>query len=191
MLPQPMPADLGTREKLLYAAEECLLTLGHAAATVKEVARVAGVNHGLVHHYFGSKEQLFVELLQYVCKLDKERMKYIVTRDQLLDMLEKELMEDARMMVEIHAMANQMSELRAALADMFRDHVVDFWRPYPVPYDTVWLLISGISGLAMLSSVVPDLPLRRMLDELFTKLGGPELEQAFSREPVAVVPSVK
>ena len=47
-----------TEEKLLRAAGELLSEVGPRAASVRAVARRAGVNHGLVHHYFGSKEAL-------------------------------------------------------------------------------------------------------------------------------------
>lgn len=45
-------------EKLVTAAAELIAEVGPRAATVRAVAARAGVNHGLVHHYFGSKEAL-------------------------------------------------------------------------------------------------------------------------------------
>ena len=45
-------------EKLIRAAGELLSEVGPRAASVRAVATRAGVNHGLVHHYFGSKESL-------------------------------------------------------------------------------------------------------------------------------------
>jgi AcrR family transcriptional regulator len=45
-------------EKLVHAASELLVEVGPHGATVRSIAARAGVNHGLVHHYFGSKEQL-------------------------------------------------------------------------------------------------------------------------------------
>mgnify|MGYP003342924440 CR=1 FL=1 len=47
-----------SEERLLAAAGDLLVDVGPHGATVREIARRAGVNHGLVHHYFGSKEQL-------------------------------------------------------------------------------------------------------------------------------------
>ena len=47
-----------SEERLLAAAGDLLVEVGPHGATVREIARRAGVNHGLVHHYFGSKEQL-------------------------------------------------------------------------------------------------------------------------------------
>ena len=36
------------------AAERLLLEVGHAGITTRRLAEAAGVNHGLVHYYFGS-----------------------------------------------------------------------------------------------------------------------------------------
>ena len=53
-----------TKQKILSGARECLVREGHARSTVKRIAHYAGVNHGLLHHYFGSKEELMVALLE-------------------------------------------------------------------------------------------------------------------------------
>ena len=45
-------------EKLVTAAAELIAEVGPRAATVRAVSARAGVNHGLVHHYFGSKDAL-------------------------------------------------------------------------------------------------------------------------------------
>ncbi|MCE9672452.1 TetR/AcrR family transcriptional regulator [Myxococcus stipitatus] len=48
------------RERLIAASARVLAERGYDATTVKEVARVAGVNQGLVHYYFGSKDALLL-----------------------------------------------------------------------------------------------------------------------------------
>ena len=53
-----------TKQKILSGARDCLVREGHARSTVKRIAHYAGVNHGLLHHYFGSKEELMVALLE-------------------------------------------------------------------------------------------------------------------------------
>ncbi|CAB4601409.1 unannotated protein [freshwater metagenome] len=44
--------------KLITAAADMLGEVGPRAMTVRGIAERAGVNHGLVHHYFGSKDAL-------------------------------------------------------------------------------------------------------------------------------------
>jgi AcrR family transcriptional regulator len=47
-----------TRERLVEAVVRLLARRSVADLSVKEIAAEAGVNHGLVHRYFGSKENL-------------------------------------------------------------------------------------------------------------------------------------
>jgi AcrR family transcriptional regulator len=51
-------------EALLDAAERLLVDVGYARITTRRVAEEAGVNHGLVHYYFGSNENLMVRALE-------------------------------------------------------------------------------------------------------------------------------
>jgi AcrR family transcriptional regulator len=51
-------------EALLDAAERVLVDSGHAGITTRRLAEEAGVNHGLVHYYFGSVENLLVRMLE-------------------------------------------------------------------------------------------------------------------------------
>ena len=52
------PSRTAAEEKLLAAACDLLAEAGPRAASVRSIAARAGVNHGLVHHYFGSKDAL-------------------------------------------------------------------------------------------------------------------------------------
>jgi AcrR family transcriptional regulator len=49
-----------TRSKLLAAARDAFATDGYAGASVRSIARVAGVDAALIFRYFGSKDGLFV-----------------------------------------------------------------------------------------------------------------------------------
>ena len=51
-------------ERFLDAAERLLVRIGHAAITTRKLAEEAGANHGLVHYYFGSMEELFLRVLE-------------------------------------------------------------------------------------------------------------------------------
>src|SRR5512146_3164372 len=48
----------------LDAAERLLIEVGYANITTRRLAEEAGANHGLVHYYFGSMEQLFISVLE-------------------------------------------------------------------------------------------------------------------------------
>jgi AcrR family transcriptional regulator len=57
-------ARAAAEEALLDAAERLLAGAGYAAVTTRRLAEEAGVNHGLVHYYFGSNENLLVHALE-------------------------------------------------------------------------------------------------------------------------------
>lgn len=53
------PGNPDTREAILTAARATFAERGFDAASIRSIATVAGVDPALVHHYFGSKEELF------------------------------------------------------------------------------------------------------------------------------------
>ena len=57
------PGQTQTREDILAAARNQFGQRGYDAATIRGIAAEAGVNPALVHHFFGSKEQVFVAAL--------------------------------------------------------------------------------------------------------------------------------
>jgi TetR/AcrR family transcriptional regulator len=63
---------------LLDAAEQLLVREGYARISTRRLAQQAGVNHGLVHYYFGSMEELFVRVLErFTARLiDRQRDMY-------------------------------------------------------------------------------------------------------------------
>lgn len=54
----PRRGRVDVEERLIAAAAELLGEVGPRAMSVRQVADRAGVNHGLVHHYFGGKDGL-------------------------------------------------------------------------------------------------------------------------------------
>jgi len=63
--PARMNADEG-RERLIVAATALLRERPPDKVSVREIAAEAGVNHGLVHRYFGGKEGLVMAVLRRV-----------------------------------------------------------------------------------------------------------------------------
>lgn len=58
------PGGPDTRAAILAAARELFAAHGLAGTSVRAVAAAAGVDASLVHHYFGTKDDLFVAALQ-------------------------------------------------------------------------------------------------------------------------------
>lgn len=56
--------DLGeTKAKILDAAFRRLANEGYAALSMREIAKVAGVNHALINYHFRSKDELVIAVL--------------------------------------------------------------------------------------------------------------------------------
>ncbi len=58
------PGDSGAREAILREARASFGSAGFSGTTIRGVARAAGVDPALVHHYFGSKDELFAASLE-------------------------------------------------------------------------------------------------------------------------------
>lgn len=54
------PGKADTRGEILDAARQLFAERGYAGASVRAIAGAAGVDPALVHHYFGTKERLFL-----------------------------------------------------------------------------------------------------------------------------------
>ena len=57
------PGRPDTKAAILAAAREAFAAAGFGGTTVRAIATAAGVDAALVHHYFGSKDDLFVAAL--------------------------------------------------------------------------------------------------------------------------------
>lgn len=54
------------RAQILAALNTCLQEKSFQQTSIKDIARVAGVNHGVLHYYFQSKEDILLCYIDYV-----------------------------------------------------------------------------------------------------------------------------
>src|ERR1700683_3820220 len=82
---EDLPAAVGSPsiretnvEAFLNAAERLLVREGAAGISTRQLAREAGQNHGLVHYYFGSVDELLLQTLERFTGrvLDRQRAMY-------------------------------------------------------------------------------------------------------------------
>ncbi len=62
--PGRRPGAPDTRSEVLSAARTSFADKGFERTTIRGIATAAGVAPGMVHHFFGSKEDLFLEALE-------------------------------------------------------------------------------------------------------------------------------
>ena len=122
---QPAGASEGRREAveaLLDAAERLLVEQGYGAITTRKLAEQAGVNPGLVHYYFGSMEEVMVQVLErFTARLiERQRAMYSSDRPFLEKwraawaFQEEDLSSGySKIWLELQAMAWNRPELRA------------------------------------------------------------------------------
>jgi AcrR family transcriptional regulator len=129
MATKPRPGAT-TEEALLDAAERLLVEVGYAGITTRGLAREAGANHGLVHYYFGSIENLLVRVLERFTErlIARQRAMY-GAQEPFIEKWRtamRYLQEDRdyqKVWCELQALAWNRPELRARVA-----HVNAEWR---------------------------------------------------------------
>ena len=62
--PGRRPGHSGTREAILTAARRQFAELGYDRTSIRQIALEAGVDPGLVRHFHGTKQELFVSVVQ-------------------------------------------------------------------------------------------------------------------------------
>ena len=123
-LAQKSAARSAAEEALLDAAERLLVDVGHARITTRRLAEEAGVNHGLVHYYFGSNESLLVRALERFTErlIDRQRALYAADEpfvEKWRTAMRYLLSEDVayeKVWLELQALAWNDADLRARLA---------------------------------------------------------------------------
>ena len=110
--------DSATRAQLLDAAERLMVEEGYAAVTSRGLAAAAGLKPQLVHYYFRTMDDLFVELFQRQADANITRFEEAVADGVTLQTLWR-MNNNARaaaMTIEFVALANHRKTIRAEIA---------------------------------------------------------------------------
>lgn len=170
------PKGEETKEKILVGARTCLLTEGAAETSVKAIARTAGVNHGLVHHYFESKADLMLAVMKRERETLEERL-----LPSLTESLESKKVppadllgpEGIRLIIEFLAMADTVPGIAEQVEEIFNHRVELFSSLLSVEKEQAMVITGGIIGLTIMHSIVPTLPIEKAVKALFTAIKKP------------------
>ena len=84
-------------QRIIDAMRSSVARRGSAGSTFDHVSREAGVSRGLLHYYFGTKEQLLVEAVRRDCDLRLERLEQQLstakTSADFIDLMRRSLQE--------------------------------------------------------------------------------------------------
>jgi len=87
-------------QRIVDAMRRSVARRGTAGSTFDHVSREAGVSRGLLHYYFGTKEQLLVEAVRRDCELRLERLEGQLstaqTVEDFIDLMAQSLQETLR-----------------------------------------------------------------------------------------------
>lgn len=75
----PATASAETRARILLAARECFSQFGYAKTTNKDIAALAGITTGAIYHYFDSKQELFVAVVEEVQRVILDELREAVS----------------------------------------------------------------------------------------------------------------
>ena len=117
-------------DAFLDAAERLLIEVGYAGITTRRLAEEASANHGLVHYYFGSMDNLLVRVLERFTARMVERQRDLYASDaafpdkwrQAMRYLEEDRPYQ-KVWYELQALAWNRPDLQARVA-----RVNDEWR---------------------------------------------------------------
>lgn len=70
------------KQQILEALNTCLQEKSFQQTSIKDIARVAGVNHGVLHYYFTGKEDILLQYIDYVLEYYQTQMReWLGTKD--------------------------------------------------------------------------------------------------------------
>jgi AcrR family transcriptional regulator len=104
---------------------------GTAGSTFDHVSREAGVSRGLLHYYFGTKEQLLVEAVRRDCELRLELLERQLSRaqtaDDFIDLMAQNLQETVRddpdfvtLVFELFTLSRRNADIAVEYAELMR-----------------------------------------------------------------------
>ncbi len=166
MIHRPAAASesVSTREKILGAAYRTLVEVGYTQISMRKIAEGAGVNQSLLHYYYGSKENLMLEVLDFVNErlLTRQRTMYAEAGSfeqiwaQALEYFKRDVRSGyVRALWELRGQALSNARIQTRVTEM-----IGHWRRLVTDLSRQALAQYGIAGQAdpeVLGRVIGDL----------------------------------
>ncbi len=118
-------------QRIVEAMRSSVARRGTAGSTFDHVAREAGVSRGLLHYYFGTKEQLLVEAVRRDCELRMELLERQLagarTAEAFIGLMARNLQQTVRedpdfvtLMFELFTLSRRNQDIAAEYAELMR-----------------------------------------------------------------------
>ena len=117
-MPRRATSDTETRTKLLDAAEQLMADEGYAAVTSRRIGATAGITSQLVHYYFATMDDLFLEVLRRRAETGLAHLRRATTANPTLRQVWELRSSDRHAVVDIEfvALANHRKSIRDEIA---------------------------------------------------------------------------
>jgi AcrR family transcriptional regulator len=113
-------------QRIIEAMRRSVAQRGTAGSTFEHVSQEAGVSRGLLHYYFGTKEQLLVEAVRRDCELRLERLEQQLSgarsADDVVNLMAAQLQETVREEPEVVALVCELFTLSRRNADIAAEY---------------------------------------------------------------------
>jgi AcrR family transcriptional regulator len=179
--------DSKTRARILDAAERLLLDEGYAAVTSRRVGAEAGLKSQLVHYYFRTMDDLFVEIFRRRADRDLKRFERALTADPSLRTVWK-LTTDPHgtiFSIEFVALANHRKAIRAEIAGYAERFRAAQLKALSSAFDSNGITAEQIPPIAALLLITGLAQVLTLEDQLGVKTGHDEtvsyVESAIAR----------
>jgi AcrR family transcriptional regulator len=118
-------------QRIVEAMRRSVARRGTTGSTFDHVAREAGVSRGLLHYYFGTKEQLLLEAVRRDCELRMEllerRLAGARTAEDFIGLMAQNLQETVRegpdfvtLMFELFTLSRRNADIAVEYAELMR-----------------------------------------------------------------------
>jgi AcrR family transcriptional regulator len=118
-------------QRIVEAMRRSVARRGTAGSTFDHVSREAGVSRGLLHYYFGTKEQLLVEAVRRDCALRMQHLERQLadaqTAEDYIDLMAQNLKETVRedpdfvtLVFELFTLSRRNADIAVEYADLMR-----------------------------------------------------------------------
>jgi AcrR family transcriptional regulator len=118
-------------QRIVEAMRRSVARRGTAGSTFDHVAREAGVSRGLLHYYFGTKEQLLIETVRRECEVRMDMLERQLadarTADDFINLMARNLQETVRsepdfvtLVFELFSLSRRNEEIAAEYAELLR-----------------------------------------------------------------------
>jgi AcrR family transcriptional regulator len=103
-----------TRRRIITAAMRCVVEVGYSKATIREIARAAGMTSGSLYHYFPHKSELLKATGEEIEEIVLPRLRAAAAKsDNVVDRLDAVLDESKRLIRDYPYLAAFLRAIRA------------------------------------------------------------------------------